>query len=333
MARARATGFADGLGAAPAPGGSVVPEVFVVEQDRLGADLALHALRQAAEAEPAIAVSPDIVADSGGQVSAAAAAVDTIRGLLEHLCAEPPGPAGNGARRAIPGAIPDELRDQVSARLAEIARRPADVIGLTLQGADGAPSPAEEEPPPVRVTAQSSPNGFLWSAVTGRSTVPTREVQLDPALVKELLRRLTPPSKDDQRRLRAFLSRYVVPLDLQPHLDGHAPVIIEVDTTTAVAPWELLNGALRRRLLETAGRVRADLRHDLVPGGAGRWRQRTGVGGRGDPGGPPRAVEGDRGGQGCCRPFARAPLGMGRLPALRDPGDRLIPDRAGEQAP
>jgi len=189
------TGFADGLRATPGRTGSVVPEVLVVERDRLGAELALHALRQAAGREPAIAVSPDIVPGSGGQVSAAAAAVYGIRGLLERLSAELSAPAGDGARGAIPGAIPDELRDQVSARLAEIARRPADVIGIALQGADSAPHLPRRSlfpfgsPPKAARTASSgppspvgppSPNGrcgstrHSWRSSYGGSPRPLR---------------------------------------------------------------------------------------------------------------------------------------------------------------
>jgi CHAT domain-containing protein len=58
--------------------------------------------------------------------------------------------------------------------------------------------------------------------------------------MKELVRRLTPPCDDDLTELPAFLTRFMVPLDLQCYLDGQAPLIIEVDLDTAVVPWELL---------------------------------------------------------------------------------------------
>jgi hypothetical protein len=79
-----------------------------------------------------------------------------------------------------------------------------------------------------------------WSALTARATVPEREVRLDRNLLAELIRRLTAPEERDAEELPHFLTRFLVPLDLQAYLSGDAPLIVEVDPRTARVPWEFL---------------------------------------------------------------------------------------------
>lgn len=245
VAREMVAGFALGLRALPehmiglGPDGAAL-EILVVEEDRLRAEFAATAFAQLAKAEPAVSVTAGVVVGSGGRVGVAAAAVYGIRSLLGRLAAEPGAPAGGAADDGALAAVPEELRDQVAAGLAEIAPHPEDIVGVTVWSPAGGPLADSGSPLPVRVSARGSPNGILWSAVTGGSTIAEREVRLAPELLEQLVRRLTPPGEKDEQTLPHFLSHYVVPLDLQRQLDGGAPLIIEVDQTTSAVPWELL---------------------------------------------------------------------------------------------
>ncbi|MGH3821958.1 MAG: CHAT domain-containing protein [Pseudonocardiaceae bacterium] len=246
VARSVVTGFSTALRGLPADRDLIVPEVCVVEQDRLRAELGHRALLRAAEAEPLIVVGPAIGRVPGGRVGADAAAVYGIRGLLKRLAsASDPATPSDPALATILAAVPDELRDDVYTRLTEIASHPEDIVGVTMHAPresrrHRADNGEGDQAPPTRVTALSGPTGFIWSALTARATVPEREMPLNESLVEDLVRRLTPPSGEDLAELSAFLTRFMVPHDLQRYLDGRAPLIIEVDLHTAVVPWELL---------------------------------------------------------------------------------------------
>lgn len=249
VARAVVTGFSNTLRGLPADRDPAVPDVLVIEQDRLRAELCHRALRRAAEPEPLITVEPVIVGRPGGHVGADAAAVYGIRGLLDRLAGTPDPTTPGDPAQAILAAVPDELRDEVRVRLSEMARRSEDVAGVTIDapsegglrfGRRSADDGAGEQAPATRVTVRRGPTGLIWSALTERATVPEREVQPNESLVTELVRRLTPPSDDDAADLPTFLTRFMVPPDLQRYLDGQAPLIIEVDSQTAVVPWEFL---------------------------------------------------------------------------------------------
>ncbi|MGH3688242.1 MAG: CHAT domain-containing protein [Pseudonocardiaceae bacterium] len=240
VARAVVTGFGNVLRGLPADRDPAVPDVLVIEQDRLRAEQCHHALLSAAEPEPLITVEPVIVSIPGGRVGTDAAAVYGIRSLLNQLAGTAPGDPAH----AILTAVPDELRDEVQARLIEMAPRSGGVAGVTIDAPpEGGRRRADDgagEQTATRVTVLRAPSGVTWSALTARATVPERAVQLNESLIQDLVRRLTPPSDDDAAELSAFLARFMVPLDLQRYLDGQAPLIIEVDLYTAVVPWELL---------------------------------------------------------------------------------------------
>jgi hypothetical protein len=245
VARAVVNGFGNALRNLPADANPLVPDVFIVELDRLRAELCHRALLLAAESEPLITMEPALVPLPGGQVGIDAAAVYGIRSLLDRLASTSDPATPDDPVHAILAAVPDELRDQVRARLIDIAGRSGDVARVTIDaprnsqqhnGGDG----NGEQAPPTRVTVLKTATGVKWSALTARATVPERVVPLNPSLMKELVRRLTPPSDDDLAELPAFLTRFMVPLDLRCYLDGQAPLIIEVDPNTAVVPWELL---------------------------------------------------------------------------------------------
>jgi hypothetical protein len=247
VARAVVTGFGHVLHSLPADHIPAVPNVLVVEQDRLRAELCHRTLLRAAEPEQLITVEPAIIRAPGGRIGADAAAVYGIRGLLDLLAGAPDPTTPGDPAHAILAAVPDELRDEVRARLLEIAPRSEGVAAVTIDAPPerGHLGPSadrrDEQIPATRVTVLTTgTTGFVWSALTARATVPKREVQLNQSLVEDLVCRLTPPSDEDAADLAAFLTRFMVPIDLQRYLDGQAPLIIEVDLHTAVVPWELL---------------------------------------------------------------------------------------------
>lgn len=243
VARAVVTGFGKALRGLPAEDNLVVPDVVVVELDRLRAELCHRALRRAAESEPLITVEPDLVSHPGGRVTATSAAVYGIRSLLDQLASAPDPATPGDPAQAILAGVPPELREMVHAQLIEIAARSEDVASVTIDAPqDGLRHNADddEQATATRVTVLKAPTGLTWSALTARATIPERVVPLNPSLMKELVRRLTPPSDDDLSELPAFLARFMVPVDLQRYLDGQAPLIIEVDLHTAAVPWELL---------------------------------------------------------------------------------------------
>jgi CHAT domain-containing protein len=249
VARAVVTGFGNALRGLLVDGEPAVPDILFVELDRLRAERCHRALLSAAKPQSSITVEPMLLTLPGGQVSADAAAVYGIRGLLDALAGTPdavmPDPVTPGdPAQAIFAALPTELREMVQARLIEIASRSENVAGVTIDAPqDGLQRDTDEETPATRVTVLTDTSGVMWSAATARATVPERVVPLNKSLMTELVRRLSPPSNDDLIELPAFLTRFMVPLDLQRYLDGQAPLIIEVDLNMARVPWELLVSA------------------------------------------------------------------------------------------
>ena len=237
VAQAVVTGFGNALRGLASESNPIVPDVVIVELDRLRAELCHRALRNAAESEPLIAVEPVLASRPGGQVNANAAAVYGIRGLLDLLASTPNPAPPDHPTQAILTAIPADLRDQVHGKLTEIASRSADVASVQIDSRD---SGNGDQTPATRVTVLRVPTGVIWSALTARATVPERVVPLNDSLMDDLVQRLTPPSAEDVAELPAFLTRFMVPFDLQHYLDGQAPLIIEVDLRTARVPWELL---------------------------------------------------------------------------------------------
>lgn len=238
VARAVVTGFGNALRSLASESNPIVPDVVVVELDRLRAELCHRALRDAAESEPLITVEPVLASHPGGRLNTNAAAVYGIRGLLERLANAPDPLPPDDPTYAILAAVPADLRGQVHGRLAEIATRSADVANVHIDSHRS--GNGGDQAPPTRVTVLRVPTGVVWSALTARATVPERVVPVNDSLMDQLVQRLTPPSDEDVTELPAFLTRFMVPLDLQHYLDGQAPLIIEVDLRTARVPWELL---------------------------------------------------------------------------------------------
>ncbi|MGW2558611.1 CHAT domain-containing protein [Streptomyces sp. NPDC001514] len=246
-AQALIRGFDAALKAVSVPPGQSVPiDVVVVEIDRLRADKVHRALRESVEGVPRIQVANDLLQAGGGKVGRASAAVFAVVELarLARSSASPAGddgrtgdPADEGVLGEVLANIGDEgVRDRVREKLAEIADiDPTDLSVITHVN----PDPAQESLP-VNISVLRSDKGLRWAALAERATVPEREVRIDQDLLRQLVERLTEPSIEDARELPDLLSRLVVPLEFQWLVSDEAPVVLELDRTTAIVPWEFL---------------------------------------------------------------------------------------------
>jgi pimeloyl-ACP methyl ester carboxylesterase len=95
--------------------------------------------------------------------------------------------------------------------------------------------------PATRITATFDGGVYRIGAITDTASVPERAFPLDPALVDQANRELAGES-DPQRQFERglFLQQLMVPSDLRSHLEGSAPVVMMLDTSTAALHWEML---------------------------------------------------------------------------------------------
>lgn len=247
VAEAVVVGCGEGLAGMP-PEDRRLRRVSVVEVDRLRAERLHAALTEAVPGDDRVQVVPEIGTAPGGEVGPDAAVLYLVRTLLTRLAGDPPDVAADRLLAEVQAQLPEDLRAQVREGLSTLSCAPADVVGVRLRaprttgGAQRGSDQPPDSPVPTRITAlqPTEAGGVTWSALTARATVPEREVQLDRVLLAQLIRRLTAPNDRDARELPKFLTRFLVPLDLQVYLSGEAPLIIEVDPRTARVPWEFL---------------------------------------------------------------------------------------------
>ncbi|MGR6963468.1 CHAT domain-containing protein [Geodermatophilus sp. URMC 61] len=255
VARALVVGCGEGL-AGLSPEDRRLRQVSVVEMNRLRAEKLHAALTEAARIEAAraeaahgrarVRVLPEMATAPGGEVGPDAVVLYLARSLLTRLTRHHGDEATGRLLDDVRADLPGEIRDQMAAKLAELASEPAEVVDVRLRAAEDIDPPAKGSPSedavPTRITAlqPTDAGGVSLSALTARATVPEREVRLDRNLLAELIRRLTAPEERDAEELPPFLTRLLVPLDLRAYLNGDAPLIVEVDPRTARVPWEFL---------------------------------------------------------------------------------------------
>jgi hypothetical protein len=221
-------------------------ELVVVEFDRLRAEHLHRELLDASRRDGLVRVTDHITGSAGGRLGPDAAAVHAIRALLVQFSTPPDTSSGDDPTVRLLSCVSAELRDEVRVRLMEMAARPADVTAVTItaqpaqDGPERIPGDPRFDDPSTRITVMQSPSGLVWSALSARATVPEREVSVNATLLGSLVQRLTAPTAADAADLPPFLTRFLVPFDLQRHLTGDAPLVIEVDRATAVVPWEFL---------------------------------------------------------------------------------------------
>ena len=230
-ARALVTGFATALQSTSTPE-SALAEVVVVEIDRLRAERLRSALSDAAIQHRDLVIAERVVTHPGGDIgvdSAAAIAIRTLGALVRDQ-------GGADSVTALLERVPAEFREVVRRRLAEVPDDPGAVSVSVGAAADG----RAETPPTCICVTQGEGGTMRWAALTGRATIPEREVSISQRLVDQVVERLTAPVARDAAVLPRMLTRFVVPVDFRPHITADAALLLEVDATTARVCWEFL---------------------------------------------------------------------------------------------
>jgi CHAT domain-containing protein len=240
-AQALVAGFSSAAGPTTASLGCL-NEVVVAEIDRLRAEQVRLALDRWARQVPSLIVDPEISRANGGQVGVDSAAVFAICGLARLVQDIDRRPAGS--RRGEVGSdpigallkhVPNEYRAAVREKLSDISD---DYTALAV--VIGEPQQSAGESPPVRISVVQDQGSLRWAALTERSTIPERVVEMNLELVGQLRDRLTAPTVPDAADLPRLLTRLVVPVDFQRHLTDQAALVVEVDRDTAKLPWEFV---------------------------------------------------------------------------------------------
>jgi hypothetical protein len=239
-ARALAAGFADALQSGRMK--SPCTHIDVVEYDRLRAERFLAAFEAAvAGLEDQLTLVSELATGEKGEVSFASASIYALREIAR--CSAAGDPATDVLAQALAVLGGSDLAAQILRRLAE-----TDPVALVSgaevtfpQGRDG------DVPDPVRISVLQETNGTSMrvAAITGTATVPERQIQTDPKLIEQIVRRMSPPASTDLNWLAPLMSRMVLPGDLQTLISVDAPLVFEVDRHTAQIHWELVVDLIR----------------------------------------------------------------------------------------
>lgn len=207
--------------------------IDVVELDRLRAERLLAAFRSALNRPGPLALAPELVPGTGGGIAFTSAAVLAVSAVVRASRAQSAALAD-----VLAPVTADQLRQQLFDALAQ--GDPDALVGgaeLSLR------TSAVGEQPPVRISVIEAPNGGLRvAAITGTATVPERQIDADPRLIDEIVRRMNPPAGTlvQLKHLSELMSRLVVPGDLQSLVTPLFPIVFEVDRRTARIHWELV---------------------------------------------------------------------------------------------
>lgn len=108
---------------------------------------------------------------------------------------------------------------------------------------EGKPKTAGEsdDPVPVRITLSLEGKKYRYGAITEDSSVPERDVTLDPALVMEANNEL-PGLKETKKQLAwgRYMESLLMHGDLRKVFTSNAPVVMTLDATTARIHWEMI---------------------------------------------------------------------------------------------
>ena len=230
-ARALVSGFAAALQAASAADVGLT-EVVVVEIDRLRAEQLHTTLAAAAKSHSALTVADQLTTQAGGDVGLSSALALSIR-LLGTVARDP---ARVGSLAALLEDAPEDIRSTLLSRLAEL---PDDHGVLSVSVGNTDDSSADNPPTCISVT-QGDKGTLRWTALTGRATIPERQVAVNQQLMDQVVERLTAPVARDAHLLPLMLTRFVVPVDLQQQIAAETALILEVDAATARVSWEFL---------------------------------------------------------------------------------------------
>ena len=246
-ARALVRGFTEILTASRGP--LELRQLTIVESDRLRAEQLNTTLKILTRESRALTVEPKVVHGRSGQVSVESAAVFALRAIAHALRRrEEPEPAdaepADGVWTAFAEALPEGLEACVPEKLKNIQDDDLQALSVVV----GQQPDTDGGSPPTRISvsidARPGRAQARWAALTMRSTIPERQVPVNPGLIADLIQRLTAPNAADAARLPRMLRRWVIPEDFQNHIDDTAPLVLEVDGTAAQMPWEFLTDRL-----------------------------------------------------------------------------------------
>lgn len=207
--------------------------LLIVEQDSERAELVQDELQDVAERTPRdLRVDPEVTIGPDGAVSRSAA-VDRTAGALARLAYGSHDPKALEVLDMVLRQIDAAEAEGVRARLKELGAETQERRRLRSQTASGGTAP-------TRLSVVTDGDSLRWGAITDRATVSERILPAAPWLLDALVARLERPAEKDLSRLAEGLSRLLVPVDMQSLLDDHAPIVVEVDRSTARLQWELL---------------------------------------------------------------------------------------------
>jgi CHAT domain len=188
-------------------------------------------------------VADALIAGAGGSVSSE----EALALLVEAGLRAARNPASSSTRRALEaliGQIPaaDGLRRGVREGIRWEARpeAPDPTPGTGLPRFLVEPRPGEPTgDAPVRISFWQDDRSVRVAAIHSSATVPERVLRVQPAMVDDLVERLTDPERARVGRLSDFLARLLVPSDFRELLRS-GPFVFELDRPMARVQWELL---------------------------------------------------------------------------------------------
>ncbi|HET9443701.1 MAG TPA: CHAT domain-containing protein [Acidimicrobiales bacterium] len=229
-------------------------EIVVVEYDRLRAERFLAAFRDAVDdLEPGwLAVAPAVATGANGGLSLASASIYALEVMAKRVAS---GEANEWLEKTLDGEGRPGLASLVAGRLTE-ADTAALVQSAELHLRRGV---GDTDRPPIRISVLDHDGGrsMRIAAITGTATVPERQIDTDPRLVDEIIRRMNDPEPHDLAWLAELMSRIVLPADLQALVTSDSPLVFEVDRRTAQIHWELVVDLLRQSAVGREGRDKA----------------------------------------------------------------------------
>jgi CHAT domain len=132
---------------------------------------------------------------------------------------------------------------------------------------------------PTRMTVGMTPDPnnpsrviYRFGALTATSSLPERAIMLNRVLVEQANNELAGEADSESQRERGqFLGRLLIPQDLGPQLSSTAPLVLQVDATTARIHWEMVSQP--DPVLAESARPRTDDMSDFLGTYRGLTRQ------------------------------------------------------------
>jgi hypothetical protein len=139
-------------------------------------------------------------------------------------------PAAKGVRKGVQDALDWEATRQ-PATASPLTRLPRFRVEERRDEAAGEMA--------VRLSFRQEDQSVRVAAIHQAATVPERAIRVRPAMITDLVERLTDPPDDRVARLSEFLARLLVPRDFREALRS-GPFVFELDREMARVPWEML---------------------------------------------------------------------------------------------